>query len=369
LSHFKERAEKICLNCNAELIGRFCHQCGQENIEPRETVWGLITHFFYDITHFDGKFFTSLKWLVLKPGFLSKEYVMGRRARHLNPIRMYVFTSAFFFIMFFSFFVELDELKVGGSRRTKDGWEKVEIEPDSTKNKMLAKADTKKDSADIEEAYKYLGPKISDTADKAKKDKKQQERNGINILLASGEFPSVAYYDSVQKTLPEQQRDGWFVAAIKRREIRLDERFREQGSSVVFRELLDKFLHSFPQLLFVSLPLVALILQLLYIRRRNQFYYVNHGIFLIHIYIYSFINLLLFFAFEKIDDALDSSWMAIPKTLLVLHAIWYVYKAMRNFYGQGRFKTFVKFMLLNIFTLVIVNLLFAVFFILSAWNL
>ena len=80
MSRLKERKEKNCLNCNAEVQGRFCHVCGQENIETKETVWHLISHFFQDITHFDGKFFSSLKYLVTKPGFLSTEYMIGRRA-------------------------------------------------------------------------------------------------------------------------------------------------------------------------------------------------------------------------------------------------------------------------------------------------
>jgi hypothetical protein len=84
--------------------GRFCQACGQENLEPKETIWHFITHFFYDITHFDGKFFSTVKYLIAKPGFLSKQYIAGKRVTYLHPIRMYVFTSAFFFIIFFSLF-------------------------------------------------------------------------------------------------------------------------------------------------------------------------------------------------------------------------------------------------------------------------
>jgi hypothetical protein len=102
LSHSRERKEKVCLNCHSDLYGRFCHVCGQENLEPQETVWHLVQHFFNDITHFDGKFFSTVKYLLRKPGFLSSEYMIGRRAAYLNPIRMYVFTSAIFFIIFFS---------------------------------------------------------------------------------------------------------------------------------------------------------------------------------------------------------------------------------------------------------------------------
>jgi len=84
------------------VIGHYCHNCGQENLEPKETVWHLVQHFFNDITHFDGKFFETVKYLLRKPGFLSLEYTRGRRMSYLNPIRMYVFTSAIFFIILFS---------------------------------------------------------------------------------------------------------------------------------------------------------------------------------------------------------------------------------------------------------------------------
>jgi hypothetical protein len=100
VSHLKERKERNCLT--SPLYGRYCHVCGQENLVPRETVWHLVEHFFSDITHFDGKFFSTVKYLLKRPGFLSTEYMIGRRASYLNPIRMYVFTSALFFIILFS---------------------------------------------------------------------------------------------------------------------------------------------------------------------------------------------------------------------------------------------------------------------------
>jgi hypothetical protein len=108
VSHFHQRKEKDCLNCGATVIGPYCHNCGQENIEPKESFWHLILHFFNDITHFDGKFFTTLRILLFRPGFLSKEYMSGKRVSYLNPIRMYLFTSFIFFLVFFSVF-KLDE--------------------------------------------------------------------------------------------------------------------------------------------------------------------------------------------------------------------------------------------------------------------
>jgi hypothetical protein len=376
------------LNCNTEVQGRFCHICGQENVEPKETVWGLVSHFFHDITHFDGKFFTSLKWLVVKPGFLSKEYIMGRRARHLNPIRMYVFTASLFFILFFSFFFDIKNLKVGTSNRQKDKKGNVLVS-EKIKENALSNAETKEDSANIEKGYRYIN-KFADTGITLKQteephvdslnktgiptksdnseDQKGKNNTNFNLFFNTSEYRSEAHYDSVQHSLSPEFKDGWLKRAMKRKEIHLNQKIKEEGSTKVFTQLLDKFMHSFPQILFLSLPLIALVLQLLYIRRK-QFYYVNHGIFLIHIYIYSFINLLVFFSLGKLGDTLGWSWMPWIQFTLWLHALWYVYKAMRNFYGQRRFKTIVKFFLLNTFTTAIITFLFVIFFLFSAWNL
>lgn len=397
MSHFKERTEKNCLNCGTEVKGRFCHICGQENIEPRETVWGLITHFFHDITHFDGKFFTTGKLLITKPGYLSKEYILGRRARHLHPIRMYVFTSALFFILFFSFFYSVKDLgfydtdaKERANRPNRSKKSTDALKPSVPVAKDTVQKDTSTGT------YRFQ-PKVSDTsaakpkpverqelpdtpvkkkavlpdstAQKGGDEKSKETRDNFNLLLDVDEFKTVAEYDSAQQKLKPADRDGFFTRAIKHKEIEIDARVQKEGMTAVMRQWTDKFIHSFPQILFFSLPLVALILQLLYIRRRKQFYYVNHGIFLIHIYIYSFINLILFFCVDKFEDATGWGWLFWVKLVLVLHAFWYVYKAMRKFYGQGRFKTIVKFLLLNILTIFVISFLFMFFFLFSAWNL
>src|ERR1700761_9014191 len=96
------RNDKTCLNCGKIVEERFCSHCGQENLEPVESVGHLIGHFFEDLTHFDGKFFVTVKDLLIKPGFLTREYVAGRRMTYLNPIRMYIFISAVFFLALFA---------------------------------------------------------------------------------------------------------------------------------------------------------------------------------------------------------------------------------------------------------------------------
>src|SRR5688500_12793533 len=132
------------------VVGRFCHVCGQENTEPKETFWHMITHFFYDITHFDGSFFVTVKDLLFKPGFLSREYMLGRRKKYLHPVRMYVFTSAVFFLVFFAMFnVSEGDLSVNRNA--------IGLDSLSMKERALKKAKTKEDSAEIIRGLELVG--------------------------------------------------------------------------------------------------------------------------------------------------------------------------------------------------------------------
>src|ERR1700759_3514210 len=85
------RKDKTCLNCAAEVPEKYCSRCGQPNTEPKESFWQLVGHFFEDITHFDSKVFQTLKYLIVRPGFLTKEYMAGHRMRYLKPVRLYGF--------------------------------------------------------------------------------------------------------------------------------------------------------------------------------------------------------------------------------------------------------------------------------------
>lgn len=367
MSHSKERAEKDCLNCGAVVQGRYCQACGQENVEPKESAWGLVTHFFYDITHFDGKFFSTLGLLLRKPGFLSKEYARGRRASYLNPVRMYIFTSAFFFILFFSFFYKLGDWGVGQNTDGKEIADSSLAALNYVSKKALGNAKNAADSAAVKEGLVAI-QRFTDSLIKqpAGRNGERTVKANVRMLLNSDQYRSVAHYDSLQKTLPPANRDGWLRTAVMHREIQVHEKIRQEGVNAVLRGWVDRFIHRFPQMLFVSLPLVALILQLLYIRKRKQFYYVNHAIFLVHIYVYSFINLLFFFIFEKIRSLDGWGWMIWFELALVFHAFWYVYKAMRNFYGQSRLKTFSKYLLLNLFNFILLVLVLSIFFIFTA---
>lgn len=371
MSHSKERHEKNCLNCNTEVVGKYCHLCGQENIEPKESVWGIVSHFFYDITHFDGKFFSTVRYLAIRPGFLSKEYINGRRASYLHPIRMYVFTSALFFLIFFSVY-NVDNINIG---QYNDNAKKLTAAArvEASKKEALKKAKTKEDSLGIEKAFKtietigVIAP-VSKVKDSTNDDDDDDNDLNWNITGMDSKYQTHEAYDSAQQLLPADQRDGWWERRFTHRNIDIHKKYPDRNT--FGKALISKFIHSFPYLLFVSLPLYALFLKLLYIRRK-EFYYVNHVLFMIHLYIFTFLLLLVILGLDQLREAVNIGWLGIGwiEFILFLYGIYYTYKAMKNFYGQGFFKTFLKFMALNILATISIFLLFGLFFLLTVFRI
>lgn len=357
MSHSPLRKETNCLNCNATVLGRFCHVCGQENTEPKETFWHMVTHFFYDITHFDGSFFTTLKDLLFKPGFLSKEYMLGRRKKYLHPVRMYVFTSAVFFLVFFSVFHVPES-----SMTTEKQKDKLKTGYEAVKTELLKNARTAEDSAAVIKGFKELD---YDTV-VSKANTKQQpgkSRGGVSFSWGNnvGDYATLHEYDSVQATLPGEDKDGGLIKIITRKSVALNEKYGGDQNKVA-AELINKFLHTFPYLLFVSLPLYALFLKLLYIRKRKEYYFSDHGVFLIHLYIFTFLFLLIYFGLDEIAENTKAEpivdWVLL---ILTLAGIFYTLKAVKYFYGQGWGKTIIKFILFNILCLVSLTGLFVIF--------
>ena len=373
MSHTKEREQKICLNCGTSLVGRYCQQCGQENIEPRQTAWHLVTHFFSDITHFDGKFFTTVKDLFAKPGFLSREYINGRRMSYLDPIRMYIFTSAFFFIVFFSIVKPGDMIHVNHNA-TKKANNQQELQS------RLAKAKTKEDTAAAAQAFVAgtlediaLGRKATaddsdstDDSDSSILVGKPAAQEGNNNLF--GEFSRITEFDSAQRALPPAERMGWFKTRLKHRMIALNERYRNDKEGAT-KEFLEILFHNFPKLLFFSLPIFALQLAFIYVRRRKEFYYVDHGIFAVHLYIFSFLILLIDILFNRIRHAMGWGFLQWLEGGLFIFAFWYYYKAMRNFYKQRRFKTILKYMLLLFLSMITMLCLFTFYVLLTVFEI
>jgi Protein of unknown function (DUF3667) len=358
VSHVPQRKEKDCLNCGTIVQGRYCHVCGQENVVPKETFWHMVTHFFYDITHFDSNFFETVKDLILHPGFLSKEYMLGRRAKYLHPVRMYVFTSAVFFLMFFSF--SKGKESIGGNiNKPLDGKQRIEyrvrlenqLKDDPGNKKLLSTLALVKDTTRPLTVGDIIG----------------EQEGGLKISFSDNKYQSEKEYDSAQKALPPEQRDGWFKKRLVRKEIDINQKYRENPKEAITK-LGESLLHRLPYMLLVSLPLFALILKLVYMRRK-QFYFADHGVFTIHVYVFSFLVLMAVFGLDKLDDWFNWDFVGWGIAALFIWQIIYLYKAMRNFYGQRRAKTFFKFLIVALGSFIMLLVLFALFMFFSAYTL
>ncbi len=338
MSHGKIRKEYDCLNCGVTVQGKYCQDCGQKNIEPKETLWSMVVHFFTDITHFDGKFFKTLGILFTQPGLLSLEYVKGRRVKYLNPIRMYVFTSWIFF-SFLLLTVTLPDYSNTFS----------EADTENLVDIALAKAKNATDSAAIRQAFGSIGVK----------DSIQTSGERLKVPVMEGRQTNVSI------SVPNDSTSmGWGKKLLQPLE-------GKANNTGFWTKVIEKFIHSFPYLLFVSLPLYAFFLYLLYWRQRHRFYYADHGLFLIHLYIFTFVWMLVYIGLSKIPEF--DSWpfdVFIGWTMfgMFVYGVYYAYKSMRVFYGQGRAKTLLKFVAFNGMCFAGIMLLFFIFFGISIYR-
>lgn len=369
MSHYVERKQNNCLNCGAVVYGRYCHLCGQENIEPKESFWHLVTHFVYDITHFDSKFFNTVKYLLFRPGFLSGEYLAGRRMRYLNPIKMHVFVSAFFFLFFFSIISPSFETNEQETEQPtyKEVKPKIESRIEDLQTNL-------KDTDNPELVQKMMANQLNllqqDIKTLAKDTTDLSHLNYFkvrNLSMPYGQYRDVAQYDSVQNALPAKERDSWWQKIIAKKGIQLQLKYVDHGNEF-FKSLFERFRHSFPQLLFISLPLFALLLKLLYIKKKNL-YYVDHVIYSVHLYSAIFILQFILLCISQLEHLYYLRWLQYLSAPLIIYIIWYIYKSLRNFYEQSRLKTIVKYLLLLFMSSLLMSLLFIVFLVLSVFNL
>jgi Protein of unknown function (DUF3667) len=220
-----------CENCGNLVTQRYCGHCGQR-LEP--AVHSLL-HFTKvateDLTHADSRLWRTLGALLFKPGFLTTEFLAGRRARYLPPIRLYLVLSVAFFLFAAATSPKLAVLQIDEDGRT-------------------------------------LHPVALD---------------GSAGKGASAE--SVAQRQ--QRLCGEISYDGPWARALLPAMTRSCRKAVEDDG----RELQVAFLHNIPRAMFVFLPLLAGVMMLMYWRPRH--YYVEHLLLLVHNHACVFVVLML----------------------------------------------------------------------------
>jgi len=278
------RTEHNCLNCGNTFEGKFCNNCGQENLELHEDFGHVMAHAVGDYFHFDEKFFHTLRPLLFSPGKLTVDYMAGKRTQYLHPIRMYIFISLVYFILLFS-----------NTNRQNE----------------------------IEQRQVTTGHAIG----------KDKASVGVATFTFTNKGDTTyQQYLQLQQKLPADKRDNIFDRYItkkfydwKARGLTPDEAIRES------------FQHNFPKAMFFLLPLFALFLKIAF--RKNHKYYVEHLIYAFHLHCFIFLFSTIIILLEIIlPDAFGKSL----RDLSFLVVLYYVYRSLRVIYQRSAWRTITK---------------------------
>ena len=303
MSSKKLRKESNCLNCNKSVEGRFCSNCGQENLEPRESLWSLLTHTFEDFSHFDSKFFNTIKYLFLNPGFLTLEYNRGRRAAFVNPIRLFFFTSFLFFITLGFMGSTKPKLeKIGGLNLPMNHQDSLALDSISKgfeQGALSIKQELKQDSLIEQKSFlaNYFSEKYSELNKIYKKEKK-----------------------------------AFFVKAI------------------------EKFFHNLHYLILLLLPLFAFLYGIFYFRGKR--FFSEYIIFAIHFHVIVLLVILLGIILGKLFPRFQNEYVYIS-------IFFYQFFSMKKVFKQSNRKTILKLFLIDFIYLIFLIFFFLFVFLFS----
>ena len=96
-SSAEENAPPTCRNCGAPVDGAYCAACGQETALRLPTLREFLREAAGRYVALDGRFWRTMFALLARPGFLTREYLAGRRRRYIRPARLYLFATLIFF--------------------------------------------------------------------------------------------------------------------------------------------------------------------------------------------------------------------------------------------------------------------------------
>lgn len=272
-----------CRNCDAALTDAYCARCGQAAQLQVLSLWALGKELSGDLFNWDSRLWRTLRPLAFRPGLLTLEYLHGRRARYMPPLRMYLVLSLLFFLTVsvgnpsgVAGAIDTEAISISAS---------IEAEPEAGRDGTV----TAKDCDALEIRLEGLSPEWE-----------QRIRESCRRVLND----PVSF-----------------------------------GSELV---------GNIPGTLFVFLPLLAGLTQLLYLRSGH--YFVEHLLFFVHVHAFFFLGSLLvalldLFVLLPLGQTLRTAvdWLSgLAVTGLVLYSPYYLYRAMRNAYGQERLITLFK---------------------------
>ncbi len=242
----------LCRNCNTALVGNYCGACGQKESNRDIHFSDLAGELLGDIFVWESGIWKALVPLLIRPGFPSKEYFLGRKARYLPPLRLYLVLS---FLMFL-----LVSLNSGNSTIT------IDADRGSQRNQL---------TTDGTDSVDGRTDKLAANPD----------------FWEPGEKPVGA--------IDLEQRLQTNITAIEENP----------------RLFLDNFIERLPYLMFLLLPLFAVLIKLVYLF--SPFHYLQHLIFSLHYHSAVFLLFTLGIIFNALTDYEFGLWI-LPWCLIYL---------------------------------------------------
>lgn len=311
-----------CLNCGTSLGGQYCGNCGQRGRSRLISLWELVREAFGDLLELDSRLWQTLVPLLIRPGKLTRDYLLGRRARFMPPFRTYLVLSVVFFLV--AFFDPREEFNVlfEPAAETTEGAVPVDQSGEELRQGVMQ---------ELAEDGIVIGE------DAAPED--EEDSSGVNISLSSGETDVKCEIDELESAeIPD-----WLARRLtpERLQIMCARVTADNG-----RALIGKLRDNVPAALFFLLPLMALVLKLMYPLSKR--YYVEHLLFVVHYHAFVFLILTLQILFARF-----ATLVSIPETgidvALIGAAIYipgYLFRSMQRVYGQGILVTTLKFVFL-----------------------
>jgi Protein of unknown function (DUF3667)/Domain of unknown function (DUF4286) len=312
---------EACRNCGTLLTGQYCTNCGQRARTRLISIWELVRDAVGDLFELDSRLWQTLIPLTVRPGQLTRDYLMGRRARFMPPFRTYLVLSlAFFLVAFFDPGEQLgllldpvtttpSEVRDEARQRMEEGFEQAAEEFEA---QGMAVPEGLRNPPEIPEAPE------------------EDAESGINVACETSDFDDM--------DLPQ-----WFEERLT------PERMKEICRRVTAdegRAFIGALTDNIPASLFILLPLMALALKVLYPLSKR--YYAEHLLFVVHYHAFLFLVLTLDILFTRLVQLVQLPGLVstLSGWAVAIYIPVYLFKALRRVYGQGRAITFLKFLLL-----------------------
>jgi hypothetical protein len=291
-------------------MGPYCSNCGQHAHESARSVSVLFHDAWHTATHLDSRLWQSLYILLFKPGRLTTEYFAERRARYLPPVRLYLVLS----VLFFGFGLATPEKSNEPPPAAPRDAATSHAAPNDA---ATAHAAAPNDAATSHAAPNEAAPEGAAEAGKTSAAKKKSRKSRLGISNC----------DDIHISIPSVQN------SLRQSCARNPEIYAESVKHAIVA--------NFPKMMFLLVPMMALLMLILYWRPRR--YYVEHLVFFIHshaaIFLLLLIQALLGWIAAWLSWGTFSAWVI---AIITLYSAWYVYRAMRVYYGQGRLLTLTK---------------------------